>query len=76
MSMVTIEVNIDHGRVTPVGSQPLPEHGHGVLLLSEKAAAGCATFSIGTGSDGLPVIRGKGATITSSLVREIEGFAA
>ncbi len=77
MSLVTIEVNIDHGKVTPVGSQLLPEQGHGVLtVLSESPADRRATFSIGTGADGLPVIRGQGAAITSSLVREIEGFAA
>jgi len=32
----------------------------------------CHQFSVGTGSDGLPVIRANGGTITSQLVHEIE----
>ena len=33
MSLVTIEVEIDHGRVIPRGSEPLPEKGTGLLTL-------------------------------------------
>jgi hypothetical protein len=32
----------------------------------------CHQFSVGTGSDGLPVIRAQGGAITSQLVHEIE----
>ena len=75
--MITIEVNIDHGEVTPVGSQLFSEHGRGLLkILAEKNGHGNGAFSIGSEADGLPVIRGKGAVITSALVREIEEFAA
>jgi hypothetical protein len=34
----------------------------------------CRQFSIGTESDGLPVIRAHGGTITSQLVHEIESL--
>jgi hypothetical protein len=70
--MLTIEVQIDHGRVTPVGPHSLPEHGRGLLtVLTDVPGRG---FSIGTEADGLPVIRGEGGVITSEMVREIEGF--
>ena len=77
MSMVTIEVEIDHGKVTPVGPHLLPEHGRGLLtLLSAGPGTEATAFSIGSEADGLPVIRARGGVITSALVREIEGFAA
>lgn len=33
MTLVTLEVEIDHGRVIPRGSEPLPEKGKGLLTL-------------------------------------------
>jgi len=33
MSLITIEVEIDHGRVTSLGSEPLPEKATGLLTL-------------------------------------------
>lgn len=33
MSLVTLEVEIDHGRVIARGSEPLPEKGKGFLTL-------------------------------------------
>jgi hypothetical protein len=33
MSLVTLEVEIDHGRIIPLGSEPLPEKGSGLLTL-------------------------------------------
>ena len=77
MSMVTIEVEIDHGKVTPDEPHLLPEHGRGLLtVLAAGCGNGVAAFSIETEADGLPVIRGRGGVITPALVREIEGFAA
>lgn len=77
MSMVTIEVEINHGKVTPVEPHLLPEHGRGLLtVLAASSGNGTAAFSIESEADGLPVIRAKGGVITSALVREIEGFAA
>ena len=77
MSMVTIEVEIDHGKVTLVGPHLLPEHGRGLLtMLAASPGKGTVAFSIGSEADGLPVILAQGGVITSALVREIEGFAA
>ena len=77
MSMVTIEVEIDHGKVTPVEPHLLPERGRGLLMvLAASPGNGTEAFSIGSEADGLPVIRAQGGVITSALVREIEGFAA
>ena len=77
MSTVTIEVEIDHGKVTPVGPHLLPERGRGLLtMLAASPGNGTAAFSVGSEADGLPVIRAQGGVITSALVREIEGFAA
>lgn len=40
MSLITIEVEIDHGRVIPRGAEPLPEKGSGLLtLLPDKVGA-------------------------------------
>lgn len=76
MSLVTIEVEIDHGKVTPVEPQLLPEHGRGLLtVLTAAPGTRPAAFSIGSALDGLPVIRAQGGVITAAQVREIEGFA-
>ena len=75
MSLVTIEVQIDHGKLTPVEPQLLPEHGRGLLtVLTAEPDDRELTFSIESNADGLPVIRGRGGVITAALVREIEGF--
>ncbi|MEO6785249.1 MAG: hypothetical protein ABI318_03860 [Chthoniobacteraceae bacterium] len=77
MSIVIIEVEIDHGKVTPMQPHVLPEHGRGLLtMLPEISGDGAAAFSIGSGADALPLIRGQGGVITSAMLREIEGFAA
>lgn len=38
MSLVTLEVEIDRGRVIPRGSEPLPEKGSGLLTLLPDSA--------------------------------------
>ena len=74
--MVTIEVQIDHGKVTPAEPHLLPEHGRGLLtVLAARPGNGAAGFDIESEADGLPVIRPRGGVITSTMVREIEGFA-
>ena len=61
MSMVTIEVEIDHGKVTPVEPHLLPEHGRGLLtVLTASPGNGTTAFSIESEADGLPVIRAHG----------------
>jgi hypothetical protein len=75
MNPVAIEVEIDHGKVTPVDGQALPEHARAILTVLESPVRGeKSVFSVVTDSDGLPVIRIEGGIITSALVREIEGL--
>lgn len=33
MSLTTVEVELDHGRVTPRGDESLPEHAHALLTI-------------------------------------------
>jgi hypothetical protein len=74
--MVTIEVQIDHGKLTPIEPHLLPEHGRGLLtVLAARPGNGSVAFSVGSEADGLPVIRAQGGIITSEIVREIEGLA-
>jgi hypothetical protein len=69
MSFLTVEVEIDHGRVKPVSPGRLPDIGRGFLTLVPSASP-CV---IATGTDGLPLIQASGV-ITSEQVREIEGL--
>jgi len=39
MSLVTLEVEIDHGRIIARGSEPLPEKGSGLLTLLPDSAS-------------------------------------
>jgi hypothetical protein len=76
MSLEIIEVEINHGKVTALGSQSLPEHGRGLLTMLNSAPSDrSVAYSIGTEIDGLPVIRAQRGVITTAMVREIEGFA-
>jgi hypothetical protein len=72
MSLLTVEVEIDHGKLTTASPELLPERGRGVLTVVPGGVPGGRAVSIGTGRDGLPLIQGEGGVITSALVREIE----
>jgi hypothetical protein len=37
MSLVTVEVQLDHGRVIPKGNEPLPEKATALLTILEEA---------------------------------------
>lgn len=77
MSLLTVEVEIEHGRMTTKEPHLLPERGRGLLtVLAAESAMESPKFSIGTGPDGLPVIRGNRGVITAALVREIEGLTS
>jgi hypothetical protein len=69
MSLLTVEVEIDHGRVKPVTPGQLPDTGRGFLTLVPSPSP-CV---MATGADGLPLIQA-GGVITSEQVREIEGL--
>lgn len=74
MSMVTVEVEIDHGKITPKQPHLLPETGHGLLTVWVPIVSGEGSKpEIVQGADGHPVIRTPGV-ITAALVREIEGL--
>lgn len=76
MSLLTVEVDFEQGRLTAREPHLLPERGHGLLtVLASPAPVPPASFAITAGPDGLPVIRANGGVITSGLVREIEGLA-
>ena len=47
MSLVTIEVEIDHGRIIPRGTEPLPDKASGLLTLLPDAATTIPHSSIG-----------------------------
>jgi len=75
MNLLTVEVEIDHGRLTAKEPHLLPEKGRGLLtVLASECGAEPRRVSIATAPDGLPVIRANGGIITSGLVREIEGL--
>lgn len=74
MSLLTVEVDFEHGRLTAREPHLLPERGHGLLTVLASPAAS-ASFAVATGPDGLPVIRANGGVITAEQVREIEGLA-
>lgn len=73
MNPLTVEVEIDHGKLTPKEPHLLPDKGRGLLTVVAEMTDG-ARFSIGTEADGLPVIRTRGEVITSALVGEVEGL--
>jgi len=76
MSLLTVEVEIDHGKLTPKEPHLLPETGRGLLTVLAPAAAegGTQQAVTVTGPDGHPVIRTPGGVITAAMVREIEGL--
>lgn len=74
--MLTIKVEIDHGKVTPVEPQLLPERGRGLLtVLTGLPGDRFPEFSVESADDGLPVIHTQGGVITAAMVREIEGYS-
>ncbi|HEY3897077.1 MAG TPA: hypothetical protein VGM54_00585 [Chthoniobacter sp.] len=46
MALVTVEVEIEHGRVIPLGPEPLPEKGRGLLTLLPEGAEGPSCGSV------------------------------
>jgi hypothetical protein len=73
MNPLTVEVEIDHGKLTAKEPHLLPDKGRGLLTVLTTADTE-TRFSIETGEDGLPVIRTRGEVITSARVREAEGL--
>jgi len=78
MSLVTLEVEIDHGRVIPRGSEPLPEKGMGLLTILPETAGiphrGSVSDFIGkwAGSFSLPESPGDDPRLTFLLAEHVK----
>ena len=68
MSYVTIEVEIDHGKVVPKEPEKLPEKGNGFLTILQPAA----TQPQERHRVELPLIRGDGKRIINPTPEELD----
>lgn len=72
MSYVTVEVEIDHGRIVARGPEPLPEKGSGLLtILNPKAPAVAASQQVRRRVE-LPLIRGDGKRLINPTPEELD----
>lgn len=74
MSYVTVEVEIDHGRIVPREPERLPETGRGLLTILSAGASGKATrrpFGLARGQFVVPA--DFNAPLPEHVVREFEG---
>jgi len=69
-STTTYEATVENGQIKLPETVHLPEHTKVLIVVPEAKEP--ARFIIGTGDDGLPVIRTTNGVITSRLVKEIE----
>ena len=60
MSYLTLEVEIDHGRVVPRGPEGLPEKGSGLLTILQPVSTPGAAAKPPRPRVKLPLIRGDG----------------
>ena len=78
MSLVTFEVDIDHGRVTPRGSEPLPDRATGVLTLLPGSTPGTRPGAVSefiakwAGAFALPESRGDDPRLDYLLDKHIK----
>jgi hypothetical protein len=72
MSLITIEVAIDHGRIVPREPMALPEHGSGLLTILESVAED-ASVRVGQRQRiQLPLIQGKPGEIVNPTREELD----
>ena len=72
MSYVTLEVEIDHGRVVPRGREGLPEKGNGLLtILHPQSTAGDVPKPLRQRVE-LPLVRGDGRRIINPTPAELD----
>ena len=74
MKGMTFEGTVENGQIKLPETVHLPEHTRVFVVV--PASHEPNRFTIGTGDDGLPVIRGGNGVITSRLVKEIESQTA
>jgi hypothetical protein len=72
MSYLTVEVEIDHGRVVARGADGLPEKGTGLLTILEAVAASGAVSKPVRQRVELPLIRGDGMRLINPAPEELD----
>ena len=72
MSYVTLEVEIDHGRVVSRGAEGLPEKGSGLLTILEIAPTPLAASKPLRHRVELPLIRGDGKRLINPTPEELD----
>lgn len=72
MSYLTVEVEIDHGRVVPRGPEGLPEKGKGLLtILQPVSTAGTEPQPVRARVE-LPLIRGDGKRLINPTSEDLD----
>ena len=72
MSYLTLEVEIDHGRVLPRGPEGLPEKGSGLLTILETVSTPVASARPLRRRVELPLIRGDGRRLINPTPEELD----
>jgi hypothetical protein len=72
MSYVTVEVQIDHGRIVPREPDKLPETGSGLLTILPPANGTPASDKPARQRVELPLIRGDGQRIINPTAEELD----
>jgi hypothetical protein len=71
-SHLTLEVDIDHGRVVPRGPEGLPEKGSGLLTILRPASTAGAASNPSRSRVELPLVRGDGKRIVHPMPEELD----
>ena len=74
MKTTTYEATVENGQIKLPETVHLPDHTKVFVVVPLTGEV--EHFTIGTGEDGLPVIRTTNGVITSRLVKEIETLTA
>ena len=72
MSYVTVEVNIDHGRIVPREPDKLPEQGNGLLTILQPAAEQTISPKPARVRVELPLIRCQPGTVINPTPEELD----
>ena len=72
MSYLTVEVEIDHGRVIPREPEKLPEKGKGLLTVLKVSSSPPAELKSARQRAELPLIRGDGTHIINPTSAELD----
>lgn len=72
MSYVTVEVDIDHGRILPREPGKLPEKASGLLTILPIATGGAGEATPGRTRVELPLIRGDGKHLVNPTREELD----